>query len=158
MDEETYRLQDVFYAINKETGKAKVFLENTAKNRLQDLNWKINYVDKAKNSRDFATKYGFDKDKYITYTGKDALKVLDHHPAMALSAMPKTYLTYKTTRPTYLTYANEEFAMLNYIPVRAINRIGRILEYDYKKQLEKSAQIAEKSKLEKAKENNGRDF
>lgn len=158
MEKERYRLQDIYFAIDKETGKAKVFLENIAKNRLRDLNWKINYVDKARNSRIFATKYGFDEDKYITYTGEDALTVLDHHPAMALSAMPKTYLTYKTTKPTYITYANEEFAMLNYIPVSTINRIGRILEYDYKKQLEKSAKIAEKSKLEKAKENNGRDF
>lgn len=129
--EDKYRLIEVYFIGDQQTGKVGAFVENYQKKCMQSLASNVFTIDRVNDDDAVSTRYGIEANNQFMYNGLSALKILDKHLGKTLSKLPKTYLNYKKTKSTKHCTSAQIFAWTHDVPVEDINRMCDVLSFDY---------------------------
>ena len=155
-----FKLEDIHFITDQETGWASAFIENYKQDKLKDILSDIFYIQKARDSEIFTVRYGIAINKFHVYSGLDALDILDQHKLTSAISIPKTYMEYKSCRSNELGTAADYFAETSYVPVKDIAKICKIIKHHETKERERMGRARAEFMVKNGmiNKNNGRDF
>ncbi len=152
-----YRLEDLFFVIDQNTGNTDVYIENMDRSKAKNVSTDEILLTKS-DSGFFMDRYGIDRDNYEGFTGIIVPSIMNEHKKHTAICMPKLYFALKTMRPATLS----AFAYDYFMTAKDVEKISRLVSYDYIKKANTKAKKEAKKKAEKdaleAKIRSGRDF
>ncbi len=93
-----YRLMDIHFVGDLETGWITAFAEDINRQMLTDVGCNIYHIPQVRDDDRFAVRYGIPINKNYIYDGYEALDILDQHKLLAATTIPNTYTAYRASR------------------------------------------------------------